>query len=276
MDGVGRLLITADDANVNSNIDHAILELIELGVVTNVALFANTNSGSGFERCITSDTSISIHLNLTHGQPVSDTYHNATLVNKKGYFLSPKDLLESSSGDLGNAIAKYKSSVLPHINSDEIIGELRAQVEKFKAHYGKIPIYNSFHQDLDSDDRVFDLIEGCKFIPKTRQHLLESGDLSGFHYTLFDQNNSPQSYISEVEKMLSSAIKISSKSGGAPFEIALHPSTSAVGLDAFTAYRKQRVNEFDAWRSDKIASIVRSGSREGSIISFSIDAAVRT
>lgn len=275
MDGAGRILITADDANVNSNIDHAILELVELGVVTNVALFANTGSGSGFERCFSSDTSISIHLNLTHGQPASDTSQNATLVNNKGNFLSPKDLLESSSVDLEDAITKYKFSILPHINSDDIIFELRAQAKNFEDNYGVIPIYNSFHQDLDSDTRIFDLIHSCKLIPNTRQHLLKSGDLSGFHYTLFDQNNSLQSYISEVEKMLSSAIKISSKNGGVPFEITLHPSTSFVGLEAFTAYRKQRVNEFNAWRSDKIVSIVRSGNREGSIISFPIDATER-
>ena len=272
MDDVGRVLITADDANVCSNIDRAILELTELGVVTNVALFANTDSQFNCERCLKSDATLSIHLNLTHGHPVSEISQNSTLVTKNGNFFSPKDLLEPSRERLADTISRYKASVLPYLDRNEIECELRAQVHLFERRFGELPIYNSFHQDLDTDDRVFDLVECCSNIPKTREHLLQSGQLAGFQYSLFDESTSPQSYVPKVEKMLSSAILTSAKCGGVPFEIALHPSTCSAGLKAFTAYREQRVYEFDAWRSDNVVAIVRSGNRDGTIISFPVDA----
>jgi predicted glycoside hydrolase/deacetylase ChbG (UPF0249 family) len=271
MNSIGRILITADDANVNSCIDRAILELTDLGVVTNVAVFANTDGDFDVSQCLKNKVSISIHLNITHGSPICKTDSVSTLVNPEGIFFSPKDIFDLNNCSLQDAILLYQSEVLPAMNQEQILRELRAQVEAFTIHFGKLPVFNSFHQDLDKDHHLYKLADIDSTIPRTRAHLIKSGELSGFYYRLFDELAPLSSYVSDVQDMLLEAISVSAKNKGAPFEVALHPSSGIAQLDQFTAYRAQRVYEFEAWRSESVVSLIKLGRREGAIVEFPVD-----
>lgn len=272
MNSIGRILITADDANVNSCIDQAILDLTDLGVVTNVAVFANTDGNFNVNQCLKNEVSISIHLNITHGSPICETDSVSTLVNPEGIFFSPKDIFDFTNCSLQDAILQYQSEVLPTLNQEQILRELRAQVKAFTTHFGKLPIYNSFHQDLDKNHLLYKFVDSDSTIPPTRAHLTKSGKLSGFCYRLFDNSTPYDSYVSGVKDMLLTAISVSAKNKGAPFELALHPSSGTAQLDEFTAYRLQRVYEFEAWRSENVVSLIRSGRRDGAIVEFPVDA----
>ena len=268
----GQVIVTADDANVHKGIDAAILELVGVGVVTNIAMFTNVDGDFEKDTCAQLGAGVGVHLNISYGTPSCNPEQVESLVNHNGCFFSPKDLIRENDGSLLDAIQRYKREIVPRFNAGELKLELLAQSTRLGSNSEHKHAFHSFHQDMDSVELIYSEINNCDEIANTRLHLLRSGKLSGFNYHLFREQDKHQQCVDVVEQMMKTAVKISALSGGIPYEVALHPADVTLGIEDFTAYSTQRKLEFDAWSSRRVRSLIGRGERMGAILKFPLDA----
>jgi predicted glycoside hydrolase/deacetylase ChbG (UPF0249 family) len=232
-----RLIINADDYGRTPGISAGIRQAHLQGVVTSTTCMMNLPSvGSdlivAMKEC--PDLGLGVHLNLTYGQPLTDSVKSSIIVNMDGRLLGLEGLLER----------------LPRLEMDQVEGEWRAQVERFVTVTGKYPTHLDSHHHMSFFTReLFSLMirlageYGCAiryplqdgvvvagipdvltsgmatFIPD----LLQNTSIrhpNGFITTFYDEGIS-------LEEMFSIL-----------FEIMTHPGFVGVGLDS--AYNLQR------------------------------------
>jgi predicted glycoside hydrolase/deacetylase ChbG (UPF0249 family) len=91
-----RLIVNADDLGLTGGVNRGILDAHHYGGVTSASLMAN---GEAFEEAVAmarraTRLSVGVHLNLTHGVPVSPPSAVPSLVNARGrLYLTPGQLL---------------------------------------------------------------------------------------------------------------------------------------------------------------------------------------
>ena len=113
------LIVNADDFGLNSGITRAILDAHRLGIVTSATIMANM---PGFEEAIRlvrnePELGVGLHFNLTQGRPLSDPASIPGLVDREGMFL-------------GSSTALAGRMVAGRLREEEIVAELRAQIER--------------------------------------------------------------------------------------------------------------------------------------------------
>jgi predicted glycoside hydrolase/deacetylase ChbG (UPF0249 family) len=270
MSGFGCVVITADDANFCRSVDDAVLDLVDAGVVTNVAAFANSVTSFDFEACHRHGATIGAHLNLTSGAPISSPEFLQTLLNESNKFISPMSLIKAEDESLFDAIERHQKLVVSQYSMNEVVTELNAQLSRLRLEAGVLNGWHSFHQDLDILDQIAAALGHVKSLPSTRVRNQRIGVLSGSNYELHQSEISADEAFKKTVSMIEAAVEKSAKVGGAPFEIALHPAKNLSGLSDFTAYSTQRLLEFEIWMSDDIRKIVSSGVRRGNTISFPV------
>jgi len=129
-----RLIITADDLGINSQRSHGIFMAAEQGVVTNASLMVTTSdSEAAARKAQERDLPTGLHLNLTHGAPISKDGHIESLLTTDGFFLGREDLERRLQ----------ESEIQP----EHIERETRAQIEWFLDARG-IPTHVDGHHHI--------------------------------------------------------------------------------------------------------------------------------
>jgi len=114
-----RLIVNADDFGLTAGVNRAIIEGHTRGVVTSATLMANMPAFDEAVRLAKDHPSLGVglHFNITQGRPIAEASRVGSLVDDHGEFWGTGAAL------LGRALAG-------RLNTEEVIVELRAQIEK--------------------------------------------------------------------------------------------------------------------------------------------------
>ncbi len=132
----------ADDWGLSPGVNEGILDLCEAGVVGGVSLLATEpHVESGLDRLLRrKDLRLSLHLNLTHGPPLSRPHEVPSLCGRDGLFASLPTLA--------------RRAVSGRLSSAEAAMETRRQVRRLKA-LGATPTGIEGHHHVHLFPRVF-------------------------------------------------------------------------------------------------------------------------
>ena len=129
-----KIITTADDYAMSMGVNSAIIECINLGILTSTNVMVNMPCLDDELKNYKNKISIGIHFNLTAGKSISDPKDIYTLVSDDGYFYS-YDLFKQ----------KVNKGL---IKTEHIQRELIAQLNKFISFFGFSPIYWNTHQNI--------------------------------------------------------------------------------------------------------------------------------
>lgn len=245
--GAARLLVTADDGAVSQGVDDAIGELAVLGAVTHVAVLPNYGRLAVASHLQRLGCRVGLHFNLTTGQPLSPPYAVAPLLSSAARFIEPMTYSQPADRSPGVALARYRKAMASRLRRTDVVGEMRSQLLACHRSGVRLDGWNSWHHDLDrlAYIRALTQLEPPQFW--TRQTLTAIGVFSGFRYLFAEKGESVSAYSRRLRALLENAIEASRASGGTPYEVAVHPSTSRPPRD-FTIYSAERIVEYRAWR----------------------------
>jgi len=113
------LIVNADDFGLTAGVNRAIVEGHQRGVITSTTVMVNM---PGFAEAVrlareNPQLGIGLHFNITQGRPVADAAKVRSLLNAQGEFT-------------GTSTTLAGRSILGQLRTEEVIIELRAQLEK--------------------------------------------------------------------------------------------------------------------------------------------------
>ncbi|MGH9769736.1 MAG: carbohydrate deacetylase [Blastocatellia bacterium] len=114
-----RLIVNADDFGLTAGVNRAIIEGHTRGAVTSATLMANMPAFDTAVRLAKDHPSLGVglHFNITQGRPVAAASRVGSLIDNRGEFWG------TSAALLGRALTG-------RLNTEEVVIELRAQIEK--------------------------------------------------------------------------------------------------------------------------------------------------
>ena len=114
-----KLIVNADDFGLTSGVNRAIIEGHARGIITSATVMANMPAFEEAASLARANRSLGVglHFNITQGRPVADISRVASLVDDRGEFWG------TSTALLGRALTG-------RLKTDEVVIELRAQIEK--------------------------------------------------------------------------------------------------------------------------------------------------
>jgi hopanoid biosynthesis associated protein HpnK len=114
-----RLIVNADDFGLTNGVNRAIIEGHARGAITSATLMANMPAFDAAVRLAKDHPSLGVglHFNITQGPPVADASRVGSLIDDSGEFWG------TSQAVLGRMLAG-------RLNIEEVVIELRAQIEK--------------------------------------------------------------------------------------------------------------------------------------------------
>jgi predicted glycoside hydrolase/deacetylase ChbG (UPF0249 family) len=126
-----QLLIRSDDLGYSEAVNYGIAKVLEYGMTKSIGLMPNMPSAvHGIKLIQNYHTCIGQHTNICVGKPVTDPALIPSLVNQNGDF-------KSSS--------VYRGSSEDFVNLDEVIMEIKAQLNVFRKLTGQDPEYFEGH-----------------------------------------------------------------------------------------------------------------------------------
>jgi predicted glycoside hydrolase/deacetylase ChbG (UPF0249 family) len=248
-----RVRITADDAGCNPSIDQAIISLLSLGRITRAAAFSNGPCFSSFVRQTKDKFRVIPHLTLTYGCPMGDPANVRILLNEFGNFIQPLDFFR---GNIDDAIDQWASLLTRLEDYSELDSELGAQLAHFERAYSHKGDELSFHHDIDKFLIDAVTVGASAILERGREGRKRARQDCGAEYTLIEENTGISDATGSVVQMMQGLIRLSERNGGLPVEAVFHPSVDCDGLGAFTAYRSQRVLEFQALQSKQFSEVI--------------------
>ncbi|MBI5929314.1 MAG: ChbG/HpnK family deacetylase [Chloroflexi bacterium] len=130
-----QLIVNADDFGYTPNINSAILEAHQKGIVTSTTVMVNMPyAAEGLEQALQQapQLGIGVHINLTHGQPIMPAAEIPTLVDENGLFFLPDKLIAAAN----------------KFDGDELYQEIAAQIERFVNITGRAPTHLDSHYHM--------------------------------------------------------------------------------------------------------------------------------
>lgn len=126
-----RLIINGDDFGITRGVNAAMIDCYQKGIMTSCSLMVNMPAASEAAKLMVEypGLSVGIHLNLTVGKPLTPGLK--TLVKEDGTF-NKGNLKESS-----------------HVDKNEIITELHAQINRFIELTGHLPTHLDSHHGIE-------------------------------------------------------------------------------------------------------------------------------
>src|SRR5215813_4743172 len=114
-----RLIVNADDFGLTAGVNRAVIEGHTRGVITSATLMANMPAFDAAVRLAKDHPSLGVglHINITQGRPVADASRVGSLINDRGEFW-------------GTSMAVFKRLLAGRLKIEEVVIELRAQIEK--------------------------------------------------------------------------------------------------------------------------------------------------
>ena len=167
------LIVNADDGNLTAGVTQAILDCHDKGILSSTTWMINLPHSSSRVREVKSRAhlGVGVHLNLTLGEPVSERSEIPSLLTDEGRFRKVGPQLEK----------------LPR--AAEVRLEYRAQIEKFRKLFGRLPTHLDTHHQVH--DHPFYLailsdIANDYHLPLRRSKLLAEPTAYNFHFLTTD------------------------------------------------------------------------------------------
>jgi len=135
------LIVNADDFGLTRGVSRGILEAHRRGIVTSTTVIVNRSIDAALVAELkASGLGVGLHLNLTHGAPVSDPRHVPSLVDAEGRFVR----------DAREAAARAKK--------DEARIELGTQIDAFRSLMGRFPTHLDSHHHVGRHEPILELV----------------------------------------------------------------------------------------------------------------------
>lgn len=136
------LIINADDFNLSGGVSRGITEAIDAGSITSTTVLVTERKGRAVSRIRHYKTvSIGLHVNLTFGKPVSHPREIQPLCEASGTF-KKRAMRFWDVCDIGTV---------------EI--EIRSQIERFCAWFGRMPSHLDSHHHIHSHPRILQVMK---------------------------------------------------------------------------------------------------------------------
>lgn len=126
-----QIIVRADDLGFTREINEAIFETIQCGIIKSVGLMTNMEFSEHGVHCVNDyDICIGLHANISNGFPLTDSVLIPSLVTSNGEFKSSH---------------VYRTSSVDFVNFYEAFMEIEAQYLKFVSLVGRKPDYFEGH-----------------------------------------------------------------------------------------------------------------------------------
>jgi predicted glycoside hydrolase/deacetylase ChbG (UPF0249 family) len=246
--------IIADDAGALQSIDSAVCELLRTGRIDGVAAFTNFDHLARSALLDLDPKDIGIHFNLSTGPALQDARLIPSLVDaESGHFVDPR-CCDGISPEA--RVVSYLGGLNERVEAEELRFEFAAQMERFRALFGRDPAFASVHQDLDRNSVIRAIADEVSRLP-CRETRLKTDSHYAYSYQLHQPGVTPK----EVDSYLRGAISGAWRSPvSGTHELIVHPAETEAALADITIYRSQRVSEFRAL-SHLDTSPARTGAR---------------
>lgn len=130
-----KLIIRVDDFGFSEAVNYGVIKSYESGLVKNIGLMSNMPYAEHAYHLIKDkeDVFLGLHVNLILGDPCADKALIPSLLDENGKFISSK-------------IRRLEAQQqLDHFNYDEVVIEVKAQIQRFIDICGKYPDYIDAH-----------------------------------------------------------------------------------------------------------------------------------
>lgn len=114
-----KLIVNADDFGLTAGVNRAIIEGYARGVITSATVMANMPAFDDAVRLAKDHPSLGVglHFNITQGRPAAEASRVSSLIDDDGEFW-------------GTSTALLRRALAGRLNTEEVVIELRAQIEK--------------------------------------------------------------------------------------------------------------------------------------------------
>jgi predicted glycoside hydrolase/deacetylase ChbG (UPF0249 family) len=235
------LIVNADDGNLTEGVTQAIFDCHDKGILSSTTWMINLPHSARRVREAQArpNLGVGIHLNITLGEPVSEGSEITSLLTAEGRFRKVGPQLES----------------LPRVS--EVRREYRAQIEKFKKLFGRLPTHlDTHHQVHDHPFFLTILAELANHfkLPLRRSKLLAETTAYDFHFLTTDHlwgDLNPAGYwrrekLENVLKQLPKGIN----------EVMCHPGHNDADLQAVSSFTAGRVEEMNLLADPALRSLL--------------------
>lgn len=249
-----RWQIVFDDIGACHSIDDAVKILLEKNVVDGISIFVNSNYDLSWINEYKNRINIGLHLTFSFNKPLSQIENNE-LVDKSGYFVSPKKPLKSDSETIKQSISEYLN-VFDNANIEFLKCEAKTQFERFVELFGKEPDFINLHHDLDKSARIrailLELFPG--YLTRASKLLANDHYKYVFHFLPIEADYS--SSLNLITTMLKNSIDYAKDDLDSDVEIVFHPAYDSDELRLFSSYSSQREVEFRVLISEEVKHII--------------------
>jgi hypothetical protein len=231
---VKRLIVNADDLGYSSGIDAGILRAHREGIVTSATLMANVAGSVPAAELAraTPSLDVGVHLVLTHARPISDPATVPTLVDDRGAFRRPREIVGTG-----------------RIHTEDALREYRAQYGRARDLLGREPTHVDTHHWVQEDPAVFEALVALAHETGAAARALGAGQrdrLRGAGIRAPDRFR--RDFYGEttgVDDLLEILGSIA-KEAAVTTELMCHPSEPDPGLEQRSTYARQRYRELAA------------------------------
>lgn len=245
------VIFTADDLGAHPAINAAIGRLVELRVLDRVSALVNYPNVKPWNPPYQATCAIGLHLNITSGRPISLPTSVPSLVCGTGTFHCPTPALATKIDAALNTFKQVMGKVwLP----EDLVREFSAQLETFRRLFQSEPAFVNVHHDMDQVSCVLQACEAV-FGDGGRVSAISRKSLAAVTYTFVSEDSTLEAAQDIVLSHIYKAIELSVREG-LPVEVCCHPSDNG-DLSSFTAYRRGRILEAQAWASPAVRDVLR-------------------
>lgn len=221
-----KLVINADDLGFTKGVTDGIIEGFKCGIISSTTALCNMENilyaAEQVKEC--SGLGVGIHLTLTLGKPLTKA---KSLINDKGEFWSKNEIFSKN------------------INLDEVYIEFKAQIEKFKEVFSKLPTHIDSHHSIHDNPIIMPVTKKIaeEYNLKMRRHNDEFKFVIGF----YGEDATTEKIIELLE----------SNKNEDGIEIMVHPGYCDLELYNISSYSLNRVKELSVLCDNKVKNYVK-------------------
>ena len=231
------LIVNADDCNLTPGVTKAILDCYDTGILTSTTFMVNLPVEPSTVRNLLrrKNLGIGIHLNVTLGQPVSQSVKVRPLLGLDGKFKRGQTLFESKASD-------------PFCRA--LVFEYQNQIHRFRKIFGRLPTHLDTHHQMHDHPvffEAFSKVAAKNKLPVRRSHPKNLGRTTDF----FFGNLTVEGYWRKgpLETILKNLPQGTS-------EIMCHPGKNDKDLRAISSFTTGREAEYKLFKSPALKDFV--------------------
>lgn len=221
-----KVVINADDLGFTKGVTDGIIYGFKKGVISSTTALCNMKNivyaAERVKEC--KGLGVGVHLTLTLGRPITEA---KTLVDEDGKFFDKKEIFSKQ------------------INLDEVYIEFKAQIERFKEVFNRMPTHIDSHHSIHDNPIIMPISKRIadEYNLKMRRHNEEFKFVSGFY-----------GEHATSEKLIELLKNNKNEKG---IEIMVHPGYCDLELYNVSSYSVDRVKELSVLCNDYVKDFIR-------------------